>query len=152
MAHVFPSSRLVFTPQARVVHHFEPSLRDTLRRSHSYGFGCARFYRKWPGEPPKFFPWPVLLLALLLSSMAFPLLVAATVVAPQILYPRSLRMALSQRKAVCLLDAYLQLAQEVYGNIGFLRGLWRFRHFVPQSPNELSKAASVPAADLGKMP
>jgi glycosyltransferase involved in cell wall biosynthesis len=151
LLHVFPSSRLVFTPEARVVHHFQPSVRDTLRRSHSYGLGCARFYRKWPGTPPTFFPWPVLVLALLLSSVAFPLLAAAAVVAPQALYPRSLRTALSQRRAACLLDAYLQLAQEVCGNIGFLRGLWVFRHFVPQSPSELPKAPSVPVG-LGKIP
>ena len=152
MAYVFPSSRLVFRPEARVVHHFEPSLRDTLRRSHSYGFGCARFYRKWPDERPKFFPWPVLVLALLLSSVAFPLLAAAAVVAPQVLYPRSLRTALSQRRAACLLDAYLQLSQEVCGNIGFVRGIWVFRHFAPQSPSQPMTAPSGSSVGLGKLP
>ena len=152
LSHVFPSSRLVFRPEARVVHHFEPSLRDTLRRSRSYGLGSARLYRKWPSMRPTFFPWPVLVLALLVSSVAFPLLAAAAVAAPQVLYPRSLRTALSHRRTDCLLDAYLQLAQETYGNIGFLHGLWVFRHFVPQSLSEPAKEHSVPAVELEKMP
>lgn len=152
LAHVFPSSRLVFTPQARVVHHFEPSLRDTLRRSRSYGLGSARLYRKWPSMRPTFFPWPVLVLAMLVSSLAFPLLAASAVAVPQVLYPRSLRSALSQRRASCLLDAYVQLAQEVYGNIGFLHGLWIFRHFIPQSPGDLAKGSSTSAIGLEKVP
>jgi glycosyltransferase involved in cell wall biosynthesis len=150
LAHVFPSSRLVFRPEARVVHHFEPSLRDTLRRSRSYGLGSARLYRKWPSLRPTFFPWPVLVLALLVSSVVFPLFAGAAVAAPQVLYPRSLRAALSDRRASCLLDAYLQLAQEACGNIGFLHGLWVFRHFVPQSPSEPAGTRSVPAIGLGK--
>jgi glycosyltransferase involved in cell wall biosynthesis len=152
LARLFPSSRLVFTPEARVLHHFEPSLRDTLRRSRSYGLGSARLYRKWPSMRPTFFPWPVLVLAMLVSSVAFPLLAAAAVAAPQVLYLRSLRTALSQRRAGCLLDAYVQLAQEACGNIGFLYGLWIFRHFVPQSPSDLAKAPSTSPIGLEKVP
>lgn len=149
LAQVFPSSRLVFTPAPRVAHHFEPSLRDTLRRSYSYGFGCARFYRKWPDTSPTFFPWPVLVLALLLASAAFPPLAAAAIVAPEVLYPGCLRTALVQRRVACLLDAYLQLAQEMYGNIGYLRGLWVYRHFIPQSPEQLSTAPPVSTGGPG---
>lgn len=152
LAHVLPSSRLLFTPEAQVVHHFEPSLRDTLRRSRWYGLGSARLYRKWPSVLPTFFPWPVLVLALLVSSMAFPLLAAVAVAAPQVLYPGTLRTALSQRRADCLLDAYLQLAQEMCGNIGFLHGLWVFRHFVPQSPGEFANGPAEPAVEVGKVP
>jgi glycosyltransferase involved in cell wall biosynthesis len=152
MAHVFPTSRLFFTSEARVVHHFEPSLRDTLRRSRSYGLGSARLYRKWPSMRPTFFPWPVLVLALLLSSIAFPLLAVAAVAAPQVLYPATLRTALLQRRVDCLLDAYLHLAKETCGNIGFLHGLWAFRGFVPQTPIEAAMSRSAPAVGLGKMP
>jgi glycosyltransferase involved in cell wall biosynthesis len=140
---VFPTSRLVFTPKARVVHHFEPSLRDALRRSRSYGVGSARLFRKWPSVRPTFFPWPVLVLALLMSSIIFPLLALAALAAPQVLYPSSLLMTLKQRKAACLLDAYVQLAQEAYGNIGFLHGLWTFRHFIPQSASDLTELAEL---------
>jgi glycosyltransferase involved in cell wall biosynthesis len=157
LAHVFPASRLVFTPSARVMHHFEPSLRDTLRRSRSYGIGSARLFRKWPSMGPTFFPWPVLVLALLVSSVVFPLLGVAALAAPQVLYPSSLRMALAQRKVACLLDAYVQLAQEAYGNIGFIHGLWAFRDFIPQSARDLAELAelanpsSVPRLGLEKV-
>jgi glycosyltransferase involved in cell wall biosynthesis len=127
------SSRMVFTPQARVVHHFEPSLRDTLRRSRSYGRGSARLYRKWPDLRPALFPWPVLVLALLAGSVLSPWLAAAAVAAPLFLYPGAARLALSRRRAGCLLDAYVRLAQETCENAGFLRGLWVFRHLVPQT-------------------
>jgi glycosyltransferase involved in cell wall biosynthesis len=138
IAHLFPACRLVFTPEARVTHHFEPSLRDTLRRSRSYGFGTARLYRKWPGMRPTLFPWPALVLAMLALCPVFPPLAVAALAAPQVLYPGSLRAALSQRRADCLLDAYLQLAQEACGNVGFVHGLWTFRRLVPLSWEEIS--------------
>lgn len=136
----FPSSRLVFAPTARVIHHFEPTLRDTLRRSRSYGLGSARLYRKWPAMRPTLFPFPVLVLALLLAAIHFPLLLAAAVAAPQVLYPSSLRTVVRSRRAAGLLDPYVQLAQEVCSNIGFVQGLWRFRRLVPGLPVQASPA------------
>jgi glycosyltransferase involved in cell wall biosynthesis len=133
LGRLFPASRLVFTPRARVVHHFEPSLRDTLRRSRSYGLGSARLYRKWPDLRPALFPWPVLVLALLAGSVSFPVLAVAAVAAPLFVYPAAVRTALSRRQAGCLLDAYVRLAQETCENAGFLRGLWVFRHLVRQT-------------------
>jgi glycosyltransferase involved in cell wall biosynthesis len=151
LARAFPSGRLVFTPDACVVHHFEPSLRDVLRRSRSYGFGSARLYRKWPNMRPTLFPWPVLVLTLLLSSVGFPLLALAAFAAPQLLYPRSLRITFSQRRVGCLLDAYIQLAQEACENIGFLRGLWVFRHFVPVAAESPATVPNTPVAGLEKI-
>ncbi len=127
-----PSCRLVFAPGARVVHHFEPTLRDTLRRSRAYGRGSAQLCRKWPGVRPTFFPWPVLVLALLLASVLVPLLAVAAVAAPLALYPASPRAAASRRSPRCLLDAYVRLGQEACEDIGFAQGMWRFRHLVPQ--------------------
>jgi GT2 family glycosyltransferase len=152
LGRAFPSGRLVFTPDARVVHHFEPSLRDTLRRSRCYGLGSARLYRKWPNQRPALFPWPVVVLALLLSSVSFPLLAVAAFAAPQFLYPSSLRTAFSQRRAGCLLDPYIQLAQEACDSTGFLRGLWVFRHFVPLAADSTARVPATPAAVLEKMP
>lgn len=152
LGHVYPASRLLFTPSARVVHHFEPSLRDTLRRSRSYGVGSARLFRKWPSMRPTFFPWPVLVLALLLSSVVLPFLAVVALAAPQALYPSSLRMALTQRKAACLLDAYVHLGQEACGNIGFLHGLWTFRHFKPQSASDLAELAQLAGSSSVRRP
>jgi GT2 family glycosyltransferase len=64
----FPEGRLVVTPDAVVRHHFESSLRDTLRRSRAYGRGCAMLYRKWPAMRPTIFPGPVLVIALVVAS------------------------------------------------------------------------------------
>ena len=73
----FPGARLVVTPDAVVRHHFVPSLRDTVRRSRSYGRGCARLYRKWPSMRPTIFPGPVLVAALLIAAIFAPLLLIA---------------------------------------------------------------------------
>jgi glycosyltransferase involved in cell wall biosynthesis len=127
-----PPGMLLFVPGARVAHHFEPSLHDTLRRSRAYGRGLARLYRKWPSVPITIFPGPFVVLAMLsLASRNRPLALAAVAV-PHLLYPRGLRHALATRTGASLLDAYVQLAQEAFGNVGFIDGLWRFRHLVPE--------------------
>jgi GT2 family glycosyltransferase len=124
--------RLVCVPDAVVRHHFRPSLHDVLRRSRAYGSGSARLFRKWPGLPPTVFPGPVAVLALLAASLAVPPLALAAVAAPLVLYPRGLMDAATGRGPGCLLDGYLQLAQEACEDVGFAHGLWRFRHLVPE--------------------
>jgi GT2 family glycosyltransferase len=136
LGRAFPSGRLVFAPTARVVHHYQVSMHDTLHRSRAYGRGSARLYRKWPFVPPTFFPGPLVILAMLLLSTRLPLLAVAAVATPHLLYPKGVRYAIASRSGVSLLDAYVQLAQETCGNIGFLEGLWRFRHLVPEPRTE----------------
>ncbi|HUC26971.1 MAG TPA: hypothetical protein VMA73_30100, partial [Streptosporangiaceae bacterium] len=128
----FPGARLVVTPDAVVRHHFVPSLRDTLRRSRGYGRGCARLYRKWPSMRPTIYPAPVLVAALLVAAVFFPLLLIAAVALPQLLYPSGLRLAITRRQPACVLDAYVQLAEEATGNIGYIQGLWIYRHLAPE--------------------
>lgn len=128
----FPAGRLVVTPDAVVRHHFKPSLRDTLRRARSYGRGGARIYRKWPAKRPTIFPGPVLVLALLVASIFVPYLLAVAVVLPLLMYPKGLLVSVSSRKPSCLLDSYVQLAQEAYGNVGCFQGLWQYRGLVPE--------------------
>ena len=132
LARSFPDGRLEFRPQALVIHHFEPSVRDTLRRSRAYGRGSARLYRKWPSMPPTIFPGPLLVLTMLHLSRRHTWLTGAAIAAPQLLYPSGLRHAWSTRSGASLLDAYVQLGQEACGNVGFLEGLWLFRHLVPE--------------------
>lgn len=128
----FPEGRLVLTPDAVVRHHFKPDLRDTLRRSRAYGRGGAMLYLKWPAMRPTILPGPVLMFALLVASIFVPYLLAVAVVFPLLMYPKGLRFAVSSRQPSCLLDAYVQLAQEAYGNVGYLQGLWRYRGFTPE--------------------
>jgi glycosyltransferase involved in cell wall biosynthesis len=128
----FPGSPLVFDPDVRVVHHFVPSLRDTLRRSRAYGRGQAFMNRKWSVVRPTVFPFPAVVLVTLALSVQFPYLLAASVILPQLLYPKGLRFAASERNPRCLLDAYIQLAQETWSNYGFVEGWRRFRNFGPE--------------------
>lgn len=144
MRRLFPSARLAFRSQARVAHHFDPSLRDVLRRSRAYGRGSARLYRKWPSMPLTFFPGPLLVLALLVLSARLRPLAAAAAAMPHLLYPQGLRHALSSRSGASLLDAYLQLGQEACGNLGFVEGLWLFRHLVAEVSPRALQAASYP--------
>lgn len=141
----FPGARLVVTPAAVVRHHFLPSLGDTLRRSRSYGRGDARLYRKWPSMPPTIFPGPFIAAALLIAGIFIPWLLVAAVVLPQLMYPKGLRLAVALRKPGCLLDAYVRLAEEAYGNVGYIGGLWAYRHLVPE-PGRPTAAADVPRA------
>jgi hypothetical protein len=50
-----------------------------------------------------------------------------------------------------LLDPYVQLAQESYGNIGYLQGLWRYRGFVPETAATVT-AAHVPEESAAGSP
>lgn len=150
---VFPGTRLVLNPAAEVRHHFLPSLRDTLRRSRSYGRGGARIYRKWPSIRPTIFPGPFLMLALLIASAFLPVLLITGLLLPQLLYPLGVRRAVTLRKPACLLDAYVQLAAEAAGNIGYLQGIWQFRNLLPV-PAGMTTTPSKPRdrAPTGLMP
>jgi glycosyltransferase involved in cell wall biosynthesis len=137
----FPGGRLIVKPDARVKHHFDPTLRDTLRRSRTYARGCARLYRKWPTIRLTIFPGPVLVLLLLITSIFFPVLLAAAVLFPHVMYPKGVSLGIARRRPVCVLDAYVQLASEACGNVGYLQGLWQFRHLVPEGPEGAQTSA-----------
>jgi hypothetical protein len=76
---------------------------------------------------------------LLLSTRRRSLAVAA-VAMPHLFYPQGLRSAIASRSVSSIVDAYVQLAQETCEDIGFLEGLWRFRHLVPESSGEVVRA------------
>jgi glycosyltransferase involved in cell wall biosynthesis len=141
LARDFPGGNLVITPDARVRHHFLPSLGDTFRRSRSYGRGCARLYHKWPSMRPTIFPGPVLVLALMLASITLPWLLAAAILLPHLMYPKGFCLAVFRRRLACVLDAYVELAEEACGNVGYLEGLWRFRHLVPEAETSATQIA-----------
>ncbi len=128
----FPDGRLVMAPGAVVRHHFESNLRDTLRRSRVYGRGGAKLYRKWPSIRPTIFPGPALVLGVIVASVFLPYLLAVAAALPLLMYPKGLRLAVAGRQPACLLDAYVQLAQEAYANVGYLQGLWQYRGLTPE--------------------
>jgi glycosyltransferase involved in cell wall biosynthesis len=137
-----PPARLVYVPDAIVEHHFRTSLHDALRRSRAYGRGSARLFRKWPGLPPTFFPGPVAVAGTLALSARFPPLAIAALGLPHLLYPRGLRDAAVGGGLDCLLDAYVQLGQETCEDIGFIEGIWLFRHLLPE-PAEAPATATA---------
>lgn len=106
-------------------------------------------YLKWPTMRPTLFPGPVLEFALLMASAFLPILLAVVAVLPQLMYPMGLRRALTGRHPACLLDAYVQLAQEAYGNVGYLQGLWRYRKFVPETTVSIAVAHSRATTTTG---
>jgi len=131
MRRAAPGRRLVMAADARVVHHFRPSLRDTLRRSRSYGRGTARLHRRWRGVRPTVFPIPALVAVAAAAAARRPALAPLAVAMPALLYPSGLAAALRARRPGLLLDAYVQLAQETLGNAGVADGLWRYRGLGP---------------------
>ena len=139
----YPGTHLVVTPHAKVKHHFLPTLHDTLRRSRSYGRGGARLYRKWPSMRPTIFPGPALMIALLLTSVFFPIVLAVAVLLPHFMYPKGLRLAVARRRPASLIDAYVQLAQETYGNVGYLKGLWEYRSLLPEPAGATADAPEM---------
>jgi hypothetical protein len=72
----------------------------------------------------------------LLLSARRPSLAVAAAAIPHLLYPQGLRGAIANHSAESLLDAYIQLAEETCGNIGFVEGLWLFRDLVPEAVKE----------------
>ncbi|NRQ32318.1 glycosyltransferase [Nonomuraea sp. NN258] len=121
------AGRLVFVPDAPVLHHCVPTLRGLLRRSLAYGRGAAMQYLKWPGVRPTLFPWPVLVALLALTAVASPVLAVVPVLLPLLLYPAGVRHAVTGGGLESLADPYVKLAQETGENLGFLHGLWAFR-------------------------
>jgi GT2 family glycosyltransferase len=129
----FGQYSLVFVPEARVLHHFEPSLRDTLRRSRAYGRGDARLCRKWPSLPPTFLPGPLIFLLVLSGSVFVPMLMIIATIMPVALYPQGLRTALKHRRPLYTADSYIELLKEAFHDVGFIGGLWAFRRLVPSA-------------------
>jgi glycosyltransferase involved in cell wall biosynthesis len=119
----FRERPLLVNPDASVRHWFDPSLRDTLRRSAAYGRGNARMSAIY-GHGAIVFPFPVLIGALLAAGTRRPLLAVTGVLAPLVLFPRGPRAALRTHDWMHLAAPYVQVLQESSTNVGFFRG-WR---------------------------
>ena len=150
LARSVPDGRLEFRPQALVIHHFEPSVRDTLRRSRAYGRGSARLYRKWASMPPTIFPGPLLVLTMLTCRGGTPGSPAPPSRRRNCSTPAGYGTPWSTRSGASLLDAYVQLGQEAGANVGFLEGLWLFRHLVPE-PGAKADEATGPQDEAGAL-
>jgi glycosyltransferase involved in cell wall biosynthesis len=122
--HHFGNESMLFRQQASVAHHFDPELRDTLRRARAYGRGNARGYRTGYTKVPPLFPLPVVTLVLALRSLWRPWTLVTAVALPIVGYPYVLARwarssGLMQRVGFC----YIQFAQECATIFGFVEGL-----------------------------
>ena len=124
----FPDRRFTVIPGADVRHHYEPGLRDSLRRSRAYGRGSARLHHVRPTVPLTVFPTPFAALALLvLAASGRRWALPAALALPLVVFPSGLRRVIATRSGEALLDGWVQLAQETYGNVGLLEGVVKFR-------------------------
>lgn len=57
-----------------------------------------------------------------------------------------MRLAVTLKRPECLLDSYVQLAQETYGNVGYIKGLWEYRHLTPE-PTAVESDGQQPTSD-----
>jgi GT2 family glycosyltransferase len=120
----FPDAEVLFLPTAVVAHDFDPSLRDTLRRSAAYGRGGARNYLTNPDQGPSVYPLPVVMVLLLVAGLRWRSVALLAIVLPLIAVPRWPLRALRLLHPEALLFSYVQCLQEGANDVGFYQG-WR---------------------------
>lgn len=145
----YPSPNIHYAEDARVRHHFKAGIVDSFRRSRAYGMGGARFFKAHKEVPPTFFPGPLLVSLLLLLGIKRSKFLAAAALIPQALFPSGARASYQSGSVAPLLDSYLQLLQETGHNIGYVRGLIRFRDLGPQDLPPLKAGTTSPAGRAG---
>jgi len=119
----FPDSRLVFNPEAVVVHEHGLSVREVVRRAYDRGPARLRAARR-TGKTAPIFPFPVVVgfgvsLACVHGVRAA---IATFVLLPQVVCPWWAVRATRQRDPAQLLYPYVQIAWETATDLGVLRG------------------------------
>lgn len=123
---VYPKS-LWYAPKAKVVHRFDRRLSDTLRRSKAYGVGNAQLLRKHKDFLPPIYPFPILILLSFLFGFINLWFLLTPLLLVIVIYSVGIRTALKNRSLEPFLYGYIQYLQELYGNIGFIKGWQKFR-------------------------
>jgi glycosyltransferase involved in cell wall biosynthesis len=117
-----------------VAHHFDPRLRDTLRRAFLYGLSNGRNWSR-DGGVPSVRPVGSLFVASLVVAAPISM-VGATLFAiliPFLMWRRWVRASWSERNAEILVYPLIALAQEVCANIGFFVGWRKERRLIQRS-------------------
>jgi glycosyltransferase involved in cell wall biosynthesis len=125
----YPERAFVVIPTATIIHERGQNLWDYLRRQYKQGPYNFFFYQVHRQLPP-LFPLPIVygVVSLLAGLFNLWLILLMLIVLPAVLYFWWLGQAISQRRAVYICFAYIQLAEEVLVIVGLLRGLsWRIR-------------------------
>jgi glycosyltransferase involved in cell wall biosynthesis len=112
-------------PSIVMLHDFHPSLRDTFRRSRNYG---RTYGRDWTRDRdiPTIAPLP-LFATLVAGALAIVSPLASLVVllvSPYFLYRRWFRWLRAGGSREALAYPYVQAAEDIVGDVGFVQGLW----------------------------
>jgi glycosyltransferase involved in cell wall biosynthesis len=130
-AHFGPGTVQLF-PNIVMYHDFHPSLRDTFRRSRSYGRGSGREWVR-DRDIPSLAPL-VPCAAIVAGAVAIvsPLSgLALFVLSPYVLYRRWFTWRREGRRREAVLYPYVQAVEDIANNAGFAEGAWqeyRSRH------------------------
>ncbi|MHB8379032.1 MAG: glycosyltransferase [Acidimicrobiales bacterium] len=107
-------------------HNFHPLLRDTFRRSRSYGRASGREWvrdRDIPSIAPLL---PCATIVAALVAVVSPLTsLAVLILAPYVLYRRWFRWLRANGSGEAVVYPYVQAVEDIANNVGFAQGAWR---------------------------
>jgi glycosyltransferase involved in cell wall biosynthesis len=115
-----------------VAHHFDPRLRDTLRRAYLYGFSNGRTWSR-DGGVPSVRPAGSLFMASLIVAAPVSLTGAVlfALLIPFLMWRRWVSASWREHNAEALLYPLIALGQELCANVGFFVGWQKERRRVP---------------------
>jgi glycosyltransferase involved in cell wall biosynthesis len=116
-------------PNIVMHHNFDESLRDTFRRSRSYGRAHGRNWVK-DRDIPTFSPLPscaTLVAGVIAVLSPFSALVVF-VLSPYVLYRRWFGWSRTSGSREAIVYPYVQACEDIANNAGFVQGVWRELH------------------------
>ncbi len=119
---------LLYVPDAIISHHFDVSMKGILKKNYAYGIGSARMFCKYSDRRPTIFPFPFLMLFLMLLGYFFRPFVILGIIVPIFVYGKWMLQSIKTRKVYYLIFAYIQMLCEMFNNIGFIAGYRMFRN------------------------
>jgi glycosyltransferase involved in cell wall biosynthesis len=113
-------------PKIIMHHSFHRSLRDTFRRSHSYGRGSGRQWIKNRGIPSLSPLLPCATLVSAVVALISPISsLALLVLSPYVLYRRWFAWLRNGGSCEAIVYPYVQAGEDLANNLGFVQGAWR---------------------------
>lgn len=112
----------------KVAHHFEPDLRDTLRRAYLYGRAGGRDFARDGGIPPVR-PTSALCALILAVSAPINLVIGALsmIIVPYAVWRAWPKEAVTERRPSKMLYPLVAVLQEHVNNLGVVLGWWQER-------------------------
>jgi glycosyltransferase involved in cell wall biosynthesis len=113
-------------PRIVMRHNFNRSLRDTFRRSRSYGRASGRAWARERGIPSVAPLLPGAILCACLIAVVSPMAsLVALVLSPYFLYRRWFSWLRASRSSETIFYPYVQAGEDIASNVGFAQGAWR---------------------------